>query len=142
MNEYAKTLGAIDTHFTTPDGLAGDDHYTTLEDMLLICRAAASNDIIRRYASLAEDRVTYESGHTNTWVNTNVMLDPDSDYYHPAVTGLKTGSLDRNYCVISTVEQDGARYIIGIFGAKDKNARFADTITIINRLLQEKEVTP
>jgi len=142
MNDYAKTLGAIDTHFTTPDGLAGDDHYTTLEDMILICRAAANNELIRRYASLAEDRVTYESGHTNTWINTNVMLDPDSDYYHPAVTGLKTGSLDRNYCVISTVEQDGARYIVGIFGAKDKNARFADTITIIDQLFQGKEVTP
>ncbi|MBR2620954.1 MAG: serine hydrolase [Clostridia bacterium] len=142
MNEYAKTLGAIDTHFTTPDGLAEDDHYTTLEDMILISRAAAENDIICRYASLAKDNVTYASGHTNTWVNTNAMLDPDSSYYHPAVTGLKTGSLDRNYCVITTVEQGGECYIIGIFGARDKNARFADTLTIIDHLFPAKEVTP
>ena len=142
MNEYAKTLGAIDTHFTSPDGLAGEDHYTTLEDMLLISIAAADNPIIRRYAGLYEDDVTYQSGHTNTWTNTNAMLDPDSPYYRPMVTGLKTGSLERNFCVISTVEQDGARYIIGIFGARDKNARFADTVSIIDRLFPAKEVTP
>jgi D-alanyl-D-alanine carboxypeptidase len=70
------------------------------------------------------------------------MLDPDSPYYRPMVTGLKTGSLDRNYCVITTAEQDGARYIIGIFGARDKNARFADTVTIIDHLFPTKEVTP
>ena len=142
MNDYAKTLGAIDTHFTSPDGLAGEDHYTTLEDMLLISIAASSNDIIRRYASVWEDNVTYQSGHTNQWTNTNVLFDPDSPYYRPMVTGLKTGSLERNFCVISTVEQDGARYIIGIFGARDKNARFADTVTIIDHLFPTKEVTP
>lgn len=142
MNEYAKGLGAIDTNFTSPDGLAGDDHHSTLEDMILIARAAAENELICRYAGLYRDHVTYASGHTNTWVNTNALLDPDSPYYHPSVTGLKTGSLDRNYCVISTVEQNGERYIIGIFGARDKNARFEDTITIIDRLFPAKEVTP
>lgn len=142
LNDYAKTLGAIDTHFTSPDGLAGQEHYTTLEDMLLISIAASSNDVIRRYAGLLEDNVTYASGHTNTWANTNVMLDPDSPYYRACVTGLKTGSLERNFCVISTVEQDGERYIIGIFGARDKNARFADTVAIIDTLFPPKEVTP
>jgi len=142
LNDYAKTLGAIDTHFTSPDGLAGEEHYTTLEDMLLISIAASSNDVIRRYAGLLEDNVTYASGHTNTWTNTNVMLDPDSPYYRACVTGLKTGSLERNFCVISTVEQVGERYIIGIFGARDKNARFADTVAIIDTLFPAKEVTP
>ena len=142
MNDYAKTLGAIDTHFTSPDGLAGEDHYTTLEDMLLISIAAAENPIIRRYAAMAEDNVTYASGQTNTWVNTNALLDPDSPYYRPSVTGLKTGSLERNFCVISTVEEGGERYIIGIFGAKDKNARFADTVAIIDHLFPQQEVNP
>jgi D-alanyl-D-alanine carboxypeptidase (penicillin-binding protein 5/6) len=140
MNDYAKTLGAIDTHFTSPDGLAGDDHYTTLEDMLLISIAASECEIITRYASVYKDTVTYASGHTNTWINTNVMLDPKSPYYRETVTGLKTGSLDRNYCVITTAEQGQDRYIIGIFGARDKDARFADTATIIDALFGSKEV--
>ena len=142
MNEYAKSLGAIGTHFTSPDGLAGEDHYTTLEDMLLIAIAASENPIICRYAAMLEDDVTYASGHTNTWTNTNVLLDPDSPYYRPSVTGLKTGSLERNFCVISTVEQEGERYVIGVFGARDKNARFADTVAIIDLLFPAKEVSP
>ena len=140
MNEYAKTLGLKGSHFTVPDGLAGNEHYSTLEDMLLIARAAAQHPLISRYAAMATDHVTYQSGHTNTWVNTNAMLDPDSPYYRPSVTGLKTGSLDRNFCVLVTAEGGGERYIIGIFGARDKNARFADAATAVDALLASGEV--
>ena len=138
MAEYGRTLGLNGTHFTTPDGLAGTDHYSTLEDMLLISRAAADNEIICRYAGLYQDDVTYASGHKNTWTNTNVMLDPKSSYYRPSVTGLKTGSLDANYCLITTAEQGGERYIIGVFGAATKTARFADTATIIDTLFAKE----
>ncbi|MBE6620760.1 MAG: D-alanyl-D-alanine carboxypeptidase [Ruminococcaceae bacterium] len=142
MNEYAKTLGLKGSHFTVPDGLAGNEHYSTLEDMLLVARAAAQHPLISRYAAMAKDSVTYESGHTNTWVNTNAMLDPTSPYYRPSVTGLKTGSLDRNFCVIVTAEAGGERYIIGIFGARDKNARFADAARAVDALFSNGEVAP
>ncbi len=140
MNEYARTLGLKGSHFTVPDGLAGKEHYSTLEDMLLVARAAAQHPLISRYAAMTKDNVTYQSGHTNTWVNTNVMLDPTSPYYRPSVTGLKTGSLDRNYCVIVTAEAGGERYIIGIFGAHDKNARFADAAKAVDALFASGEV--
>lgn len=142
MNEYAKALGLKGSYFTVPDGLAGKEHYSTLEDMLLIARAAAQHPLISRYASMAKDHVTYQSGHTNTWVNTNVMLDPASPYYRPSVTGLKTGSLDRNFCVIVTAEGGGERYLVGIFGAHDKNARFADAARAVDALFASEEVAP
>ena len=142
MNAYAKTLGLKGSHFTVPDGFAGTEHYSTLEDMLLIARAAAQNPIIARLAALHEDKVTYASGETNTWTNTNALLDPDSPYYRPSVTGLKTGSLDRNYNVIVKAEQNGESYIIGIFGADDKHARFADAAKAVDALFSSKEVTP
>lgn len=135
MAAYGRTLGLNGTHFTVPDGYAGTDHYSTLEDMLLIARAAAENEIIGRYAGVYRDDVTYASGHKNTWTNTNVMLNPDSPYYRPSVTGLKTGSLDGNFCVITTVTSGDEQYIIGVFGAATKTARFADTVTIIDNLL-------
>ena len=135
MAEYGRTLGLNGTHFTVPDGYAGTDHYSTLEDMLLIARAAADNEIICHYAGVYRDDVTYASGHKNTWTNTNVILNPDSPFYRPSVTGLKTGSLYGNFCVITTVASGDARYIIGVFGAATKTARFADTVTIIDTLL-------
>ena len=134
MNAYAVTLGLCGTDFTTPDGLADEQHYTTLEDLMLIAKAALANPTIAKYAAMHEDRVVYHSGEINTWTNTNALLDPDSPYYRENVTGLKTGSLTRNYCLLCSVEQDGATYIIGIFGAKTKAARFADACTIIDAL--------
>ncbi len=134
MNAYGETLGLSDTYFTTPDGLAGKEHYSTVEDMLLITRAADQNALIRRYAALQTATVTYASGHTNTWVNTNALLDPSSPYYRPCVDGLKTGSLDHNFCIIASAEQNGRRYLIGVFGAPNKNARFADAAAIIDML--------
>jgi D-alanyl-D-alanine carboxypeptidase (penicillin-binding protein 5/6) len=140
MNEYATTLGLAGSHFTTPDGLAGENHYTTIEDMILVAKAAMENRIIRRYAALQKDTITFEDGYTTTWVNTNALLHPDSPFYRASVTGLKTGSLDNNYCVIVTVEQNGQRYIVGIFGAEDSNTRFVDAAAIIDALLGAEEV--
>lgn len=140
MAEYGARIGLVGTRFTSPDGLAGKEHYSTVEDVALIARLAMENEIIRRYAALHEDDVTYASGHTNHWVNTNELLDPDSPWYHAAVTGLKTGSLEHNYCLIATVEQAGRTYIIGLFGAWEKNDRYADAHTIIDALSVHREV--
>lgn len=134
MNAYAETIGLCGSRFTVPDGLAGNEHYTTLEDMAIIASLAAENELIMSYASLAEDDVVYASGHTNHWVNTNLLLDPDSEYYDSRVTGLKTGSIDRSYNLICTAEQDGQRYIIGLFGGSGKEERFADARRILNQL--------
>lgn len=140
MMDYGADIGLVGTRFTTPDGLAGDEHYSTVEDIILIARLAMNNELIRRYAGLHEDSVTYASGHTNHWTNTNAMLDPDSPWYHAAVTGLKTGSLEHNYCLIGTVEQDGHAYIVGVFGARQKTDRYADVLAVIDALWPSEEV--
>lgn len=140
MKSYGESIGLVGTQFTSPDGLSDEQHYSTVEDMILIARLAMQNDIVRRCAALHEDNVTYASGHTNHWVNTNELLDPDSPWYHEAVTGLKTGSLDRNYCLICTVEDGGRCYIIGLFGAREKSARYADAHAIMDVLTKGEEV--
>lgn len=140
MVAYGERIGLVGTCFTTPDGLAGEEHYSTVEDIILIARMAMQNEVIRRYAALHEDDVTYASGHTNHWINTNAMLDPDSPWYHSAVKGLKTGSLENNYCLIATVEQEGRAYIIGVFGARQKTERYADVLTVLDVLFPLGEV--
>lgn len=83
---------------------------------------------------MEKDSVVYASGETNEWVNTNVMLDKTSRYYNKYVTGMKTGSLDQNYCLICSVDNGEKSYIIGLFGAKSKNARFEDANELIRLL--------
>ena len=132
MNEYAKTLGCCSSKFTTPDGLAGEEQYSSIEDMAIIARAAFENELIARYCGQASAEVTYESGHTNTWVNTNALIDEQSDYFDSRVRMGKTGSLDGCYNVIFLAENEGTQYIIGIFGSNGKESRFADGITVMD----------
>ena len=75
MNEYARKIGCTGSRFTAPDGFDGEDNYSCLYDMAIISKLAAENEVIMRYAGLHSDDVTYASGHTITWVNTNKQLD-------------------------------------------------------------------
>ena len=43
MNQRAKELGAINTHFTNASGLHDENHYTTAYDMAMIARGCYNN---------------------------------------------------------------------------------------------------
>jgi len=140
INEYASGIGLCGSSFTSPDGYYEPNHYTTLEDIALISIMASQNDTIAKYAHMHSDNVIYASGHTNTWINTNLMLDPESQFYSPYVTGLKTGSAGTgNYSLILTLTLDNGReYIIGIFSSAEKNDRYTDALTIIDYLVNNR----
>lgn len=135
LNEYGKSIGLCGSYFTVPDGYAGKEHYTTTEDMAIIARLACKNELITEYASRQSSSVVYASGHTNTWINTNKLLDPESKYYSRYAKGLKTGSIDDEYSLVFSIEfDDGREYIAGVFGADSKNVRFEDALEIIKTL--------
>lgn len=142
MNEYADTLGLCGTRFISPDGYSDKTHYTTTEDMIIISRLALENEIIKKYAAMSEDDVIYASGHTNTWHNTNKLLDPKSDFYSKYVTGLKTGSLDDEYCLVFSFKlDDGSEYIAGVFGGDAKNMRYRDALKMIEEVRSSKDIS-
>lgn len=135
MNKYAVTIGCTGSNFTTPDGFAGDEHYSTIHDIALISRLAAENEIIMKYTGMESDDVTYASGHVNTWVNTNDMLHEKSKYYCDGVIGMKTGSLSKNYSLVTLYDDGEHRYLIGVFGSKKENGRYNDTEKLISACL-------
>ncbi len=137
MNDFARSLGCTDSAFTVPDGYAGDENYSTPSDMAKIAKAAAENEIILRYAGLQKDDVIYASGHTNTWVNTNLQLDPESEYYCGHVIGLKTGSLPGSCSLITLYDDGETRLLIGILGAETDAERYEDTGRIIGEMNNE-----
>lgn len=134
MNRYAVACGLCGTTFTTPDGLAGRAHYTTIEDIALIGRMALEQPLIAKYAAMAEDSVVYESGERITWQNSNRLLREQSEYYRPGVIGLKTGSLDHNYCVTIAYRTGDKTYIAGVLGAWDSEGRFEDACAIVDAI--------
>ena len=132
MNEYAKEkIGMCGSNFTSPDGFYDPANYSTVEDMTLLSIAASQNELIMKYASLPEANVTYASGHTNTWKNTNRMLHKESEYYSPYVTGLKTGTLEGNSCLVCTFSLGEREYIAGVFSEKSEELRYVDMTAII-----------
>lgn len=134
MNSYGKQIGLCGSHFCVPDGYYGDEHYSTIEDMMIISRLAMQNEEIMRYAKIAQELVVYESGESNTWVNTNLCLDQNSEYYCKYITGLKTGSLDGYYNIICTASDGEKNYIIGLFGLNRKESRYLEAKKIAEGL--------
>ncbi len=138
MNDYARELGCTNSNFTTPDGFAGEEHYTTTADMAIIAKTATENEIIMKYVGLLSDNVVYASGHTNTWTNTNLQLDPSSKYYNEYIKGMKTGSLPDSYSIISLYDDGTYRFIIGVFGSSNENGRYSDTNSLISEYIKAK----
>jgi len=138
MHEYGRSIGLVGTHFTVPDGLAFWDHYTTQEDMILIGREALQCPLIRRYAATVHDRVTDAGGQMREWTNTNPLLRPDSPWYRACVTGLKTGYLRHNSCILLSVEAKETCYLVGLFGAESGDERCADAVQMVDKLMGEE----
>lgn len=51
MNEKAQKLGCTGTHFTNPNGLFDENHYTTARDLAVIAREAMKNEDFREIVS-------------------------------------------------------------------------------------------
>lgn len=109
MNEWVKSIGCKNTHFTNPDGLHDDEHYTTAADMKLITLAAIENPTFLKICSTT----SYTYGDT-TFTHTNFMLDKSQSlYYYAYAQGIKTGSTSQaGYCVITMAQKDDHRYLV------------------------------
>lgn len=113
MNEKAVELGCVDTHFSDPTGITGNNHYTTASDMVKICEYAMSFDKFRECVSFSEGSVppsnVREKGFN--YETTNRVKFPDDRYeseYSKYVTGVKTGwTPAAGYCFSGCMEKDG-----------------------------------
>ena len=132
MNRQAESLGFEQSHFASPDGYHMGAHYTCVNDMARIAKLALENKTLRKYMGLFEDSVIYASGQSNHWENTNLFLDPEDGFYHPAAIGMKTGrTRQAGYCLMSAFRVGKRTLVIGMFGYDDEYARFRDTLKIL-----------
>ncbi len=108
MNDKAKELGLENTHFETPSGLDGDEHYTTAEDLANLARECLKNEDFAQAA--ASKSATLEYGnppYRRTLTNHNKLLKT----FEGAI-GVKTGFTKKSgRCLVSAAERDGKRVI-------------------------------
>ncbi len=139
MNRKARDLGLSNTHFETPSGLDGDEHYTTASDLAELARVCMQNPLFKEAASSKSATLEYGNPpYRRTLTNHNKLLKT----FEGAV-GVKTGFTKKSgRCLVSCAERDGKRVIAVTL--KDPND-WADHTDLLNYGLEQiktKNITP
>ena len=93
MNEKAKELGCVDSHFANPSGLNDENHYVSAYDMALITRYAFQNETFREIASTTYYELPPNARNPEGLGVSpgNKMVKKNFPEYRPDVLGGKTG---------------------------------------------------
>ena len=133
MNEKAKELGLLDTHFEDCCGLTdSDNHYTSAKDVAMMSQELITKyPDIYRYTQIWMEDITHETRQgtvTFTLNSTNKLLKQ-----YQWTTGLKTGSTSKaKYCISATARKDDIDMIAVVMGAPDYKIRFKDAQTLLS----------
>ena len=138
MNRQAEKVGLANSRFANPDGYHNEDHYSCSGDLATIGELALGNRIIAKYMALQQDSVTFHSGETVTWYNTNRLLNPESAWYSEAAVGMKTGYTEEaGYCLLAAFRKEDGHILVGIFDAENKLSRYTDAVVLFEAVTTE-----
>lgn len=125
MNEFAKKVGADNTHFVNPNGLFDVEHYTTAEDMAKITQYAMKNDVFREIVSTKELPWVGEGWDTTLRNHHQLLWD------YPGTIGVKNGYVDESkHTLVTAVSRDNLDVIIVTLKAPTSRAAYWDTMAI------------
>lgn len=123
MNDEAKRLGLVDTHFLNATGWPAEGHYSSALDMAKLARAIVLEDP-QHYSLYAEKEFVWNGIKQP---NRNLLLWRD-----PSVDGLKTGHTEEaGYCLVASAQRDGMRLIASVFGTDSEATRANETAKLL-----------
>lgn len=141
MNEEAKAIGAVDTHFVNSHGLHDDDHYTTVYDMYLVFKELLNYDKFVSFINLPTYTAVYRDAAGNS---KEVNFESTNLYFTGlakapsgiTVIGGKTGTTSRaGYCLtLYFKDRKGTGYIAEIFKAENQT-RLYEQLTHLMELI-------
>lgn len=110
MNERARALGLTNTHFETPSGLDGEEHYTTARDLAALTRFALANEDFAAAVSTKSATLNYGNPpYRRTLTNHNKLLGN-----FDGIVGVKTGFTKKSgRCLVSAAKRDG-KFVIAV----------------------------
>lgn len=133
MNDLARDIGAVSSHFADPDGWDDDAHYTTVTDLMKIASYALSVPEIRQIISTPRATVVFASGEIAEWMNGNKLLHAEGRYYCENAIGMKTGATtNAGLCLMAAFEKDGKTYITSVMGCEEDEVRYEFTLELFN----------
>lgn len=124
MNQEAKRLGMVNTHFTNTTGLPDAAHYTTAHDLAILA-AAVVRDFPDDYSTYSQKEFSYNNIKQR---NRNRLLWTDA-----TVDGIKTGHTDSaGYCLIASAKRGERRIITVVTGTNSEAARAEESLKLLN----------
>ena len=142
MTEEAAKLGAVNTHFTTPNGLDEPNHYSTAYDLYLIFQECMKYDLFRDAIvqnSYTAHYVRNGQEVTQYYASTNRFLTGESVWPEGIVTlGGKTGTTDKagTCLILCASDKQERKYISVLLGSPDKEVLYdgmAKLLSYVNK---------
>jgi len=130
MNQKAKELGMKNTNYMNPTGLHHDNHYTTINDLVKLCKYAIELPNLLDIASQSVYYIPKTNKHDKRMVvTTNFLINIATTMYYPYVKGIKTGfTTPAGRCVASTASKDGYNYLCIVMGGDNlTRTEFSDS---------------
>jgi D-alanyl-D-alanine carboxypeptidase len=134
MNERAKSIGCLNTHFTNPHGLPDDDHYTSAYDMALITREAMKNETFRKIFGTR----TYQIPPTNLqseirYLRNHHRFILNQEYTYDGAIGGKTGYTTKAlYTLVSVAKRGDLELICVIMRDDSFEHQYTDTQKLLD----------
>ncbi len=121
MNEKAKELKLVNTHFMNATGLHDDNHYTCAQDLAIMASylIKIGDKKLFETTSLYDSYIRENSAQKFWLVNTNKLLKS-----YDGCDGLKTGyTKEAGYCIVSTAKRNGLRLIAVVMKESEPKVR-------------------
>lgn len=136
MNNRAKELGCVNTHFVNPNGIHDENHYSCAYDLAIIGRYAMKFEDIMRIAKVNQYTLPKTNKYDKTdriFNSTNGLINKNSEYYNKYATGLKTGYTDKSgYCIVTTANQGDVELLAVVLGSESIDDRYEDCNTLFD----------
>ena len=136
LNGYLRQQGYEDTMLYDPSGF-DEKAYTTAEDLCAVTAGLLEQEWVREMVGQLWYAAELPDGSTQSWKNTNLFLEPASEFYNADVTGIKTGSMPGNYHLLVLYEQNGKEFLICSLGSISDNARY-EAVGDVLKTIDEK----
>jgi len=143
MNQKAKTLGAINTNFVTPNGLDATGHYTTAGDlariMMYCIKESPKTDAFLEITRTSSYSFSDANGNGSySCTNHNAFL----SMMEGALSG-KTGFTgNAGYCYVGALKQGGKTFVVALLACgwpNNKTYKWSDTKKLMNYGLEHYE---
>jgi D-alanyl-D-alanine carboxypeptidase (penicillin-binding protein 5/6) len=124
MNQQAKNIGMLNSHFTDSTGLPDPNLYTTAKDLAILGRA------------LVSDFPQYYDWYKQKWFTYNGIRQPNRNrllWRNNQVDGIKTGHTnDAGFCLVSSAKRENMRLLAVVLGEPSDSTRADDSEKLLN----------